>query len=75
LLASTVWDLTDPVDTADGRAAWARFLKDGEFDGLYRLKRKDGRLVWVHSIAVAHLVRGLHVSALAEVSDAAIVAA
>ena len=75
LLASSVWDITPSTDVADGRAAWRQFLKDGEFDGLYRLKRKDGTLVWVHAIAVAHLVRGLHVSALAEVSGAAIVAA
>jgi PAS domain S-box-containing protein len=75
LLASTVWDLTAPTDLADGRAAWRFFLKEGEFDGLYRLRRKDGTLVWVHAIAIAHLVRGLHVAALAEVSDAAIVAA
>jgi PAS domain S-box-containing protein len=75
LLASSVWDLTAPDELAYGRELWRRFLKEGEFDGLYRLKRKDGSLVWVHAIAVAHLVRGLHVSALAEVSDAAIVAA
>jgi PAS domain S-box-containing protein len=75
LLASTVWDITPTSDVSEGRAAWRQFLKDGEFDGLYRLRRKDGGLVWVHSIAVAHLVRGLHVSALAEVSPAAIVAA
>src|SRR6185503_11723293 len=75
LLVSTVWDITPPGDVADGKTAWRQFLKDGEFDGLYRLMRKDGSLVWVHSIAVAHLVRGLHVSALAEVSGTAIVAA
>jgi PAS domain S-box-containing protein len=75
LLASTIWDLTAPSDVADGRAAWRLFLNEGEFDGLYRLTRKDGTLVWVHVFAVAHLVRGLHVSALAEVSGAAIVAA
>jgi len=75
LLVSSVWDITPPGDVADGKTAWRQFLKDGEFDGLYRLMRKDGSLVWVHSIAVAHLVRGLHVSALAEVSGTAIVAA
>jgi PAS domain S-box-containing protein len=75
LLASTIWDLTAPSDVGDGRAAWRLFFKNGEFDGVYRLKRKDGTLVWVHMFAVAHLVRGLHVSALAEVSGVAIVAA
>jgi PAS domain S-box-containing protein len=75
LLALTVWDLTAPSHLADGQAAWRRFLNEGQFDGLYRLKRKDGTLVWVHAFAVTHLVRGLHVSAFAEVSDAAIVAA
>jgi PAS domain S-box-containing protein len=75
LLASNLWDLTAPDELAHGREAWRQFLKEGEFDGLYHLKRKDGGLIWVHAIAVAHLVRGLHVSALAEVSAAAIVAA
>jgi PAS domain S-box-containing protein len=75
LLAATVWDITPTSDIADAQAAWRQFLKDGEYDGLYRLMRKDGSLIWVHSIAVAHLVRGLHVSAFAEVSDTAIVAA
>jgi PAS domain S-box-containing protein len=75
LLALSIWDLTAPGHVTEGRAAWQRFLNEGEFDGVYRLKRKDGTLIWVHSIAVAHLVRGFHVSALAEVSDAAIVAA
>jgi two-component system, cell cycle response regulator DivK len=75
LLASTVWDITPAPDLGDGRAAWHQFLRDREFDGLYRLKRKDGSTVWVHVVAVAHLVRGLHVSALAEVSNAAVVAA
>lgn len=75
LLAASVWDLTSPDHLAEGRAAWRMFLKEGEFDGLYRLTRKDGSSVWVHAVAVAHLVRGLHVSAFAEVADAAIVAA
>lgn len=75
LLASTLWDLTPAGDVAEGGAAWHSLLKEGEFDGLYRLKRKDGTVIWVHSVAVAHLVRSLHVSALAEVSDDAIVAA
>jgi PAS domain S-box-containing protein len=75
LLASTLWDLTAPAFAADGDAAWRRFLTEGEFDGLYRLRRKDGALIWVHAFAVTDLVRGFHASALAEVSGAAIVAA
>jgi len=75
LLASTVWDLTPPDDLANGRATWQRFLEAGEFDGFYRLKRKDGSLVWVRAVAAAHVVSGLHLSALAEVSDSTIVAA
>ena len=75
LLALTVWDLTAPSDLGESRAAWRLFLKEGEIDGSYRLRRKDDSMVWVHAIGAAHLVRGLHVGAIAEVSDAAIVAA
>ena len=64
LLARSVWDLTVDADATAGKAMWQRFLEAGELAGDYDLRRKDGRIVHTTFFAAAHVLPGLHVSAL-----------
>jgi PAS domain S-box-containing protein len=64
LLMMSVWDLTVDADVADGKAMWRTFLEAGELGGDYHLRRKNGRIVHTTFFAAAHVLPGLHVSAL-----------
>jgi PAS domain S-box-containing protein len=65
LLNMSVWDLTVEADAAIGKVMWQTFLDAGELAGGYQVRRKDGRVVHTTFFAAAHVLPGLHVSALA----------
>lgn len=65
LLRRSVWDLTPGVQQTRGRTLWRAFLARQHMSGTYRLRRKSGRVVAARYVAVAHVLPGLHVSALA----------
>jgi len=65
LLDMSVWDLTPDTNAAVGKALWQEFLEAGELAGDYDVRRKNGRVVHTTFFAAAHVLPGLHVSALA----------
>jgi PAS domain S-box-containing protein len=65
LLNMSVWDLTADADAAIGKVMWQTFLEEGELAGGYDVRRRDGRIVHTTFFAAAHVLPGLHVSALA----------
>ena len=65
LLSMTIWDLTGEERTRQAQRLWRRFLRDGRFEGPYRIQRRSGEFVTVRCAAEAHVAPGLHVSALA----------
>jgi PAS domain S-box-containing protein len=68
LQRSSVWDLTPGIRLATARRMWRDFLKAGRMQGPYVIRRKTGRSVRVHYVAIAHVLPGLHVSALLRTS-------
>jgi len=60
-----VWDLTPAARLGTGEALWRAFLSRERMSGRYRLRRKNGRIVDARYVAVANVLPGLHVSALA----------
>ena len=68
LLSMSVWDLTVDDAAAAGQRMWQAFLEAGTLAGNYDLRRKDGRVVHTTFFAAAHVLPGLHVSALASPS-------
>lgn len=69
LAALSVWDLTPPLDTRQSEGQWQRFIASGMQEGLYTLRRRDGRTVQAQYCAIANIAPGLHVSALAVAAD------
>jgi PAS domain S-box-containing protein len=65
LLQCSVWDLTPAPRLGTGEALWRAFLLRGKMAGRYRLRRKSGRSVDARYVAIANVLPGLHVSALA----------
>jgi PAS domain S-box-containing protein len=65
LLRCSVWDLTPAPRLGSGEALWRAFLSRGRMAGRYRLRRKSGRSVDARYVAIANVLPGLHVSALA----------
>ena len=65
LLRRSVWDLTPPQREGVGRALWRAFLSRHRMAGRYRIRRKSGRMVEARYVAIANVLPGLHVSALA----------
>ena len=68
LLSLTVWDLTPP-DAGSSDGLWTSFIESGAQEGRYRLRRRDGLPVEAQYCAIANIVPGLHVSAVARASD------
>jgi len=68
LLQRSVWDLTPEMDQERGRALWQHFLATGTQQGEYTLQRKDGTSVEVEYRATAHIVAGLHLTVLRDIS-------
>ena len=65
LLRMSIWDLTPERNRVEGLRMWQAFLELGEQNGSYRIQRRDGTLVTTTYFAVAHVLPGLHLSALA----------
>jgi PAS domain S-box-containing protein len=64
LLRMTVWDLTPTPRRNLGLRLWRDFIRRGRMRGNYQIRRKDGVLVTARYVALAHVLPGLHVSAL-----------
>lgn len=69
LLRMSVWDITPGARAAQGRALWREFIEKGRMRGVYEIRRKDGEHVRAEYVALANVVRGLHVSALVPVPE------
>ena len=65
LLRCSVWDLTPASRLGTGEALWRTFLSRERMAGRYRLRRKNGRVVEARYVAIANVLPGVHVSALA----------
>jgi PAS domain S-box-containing protein len=65
LLGMTIWDLTPEQRVPHDRRLWERFIRDGRFEGSYRIRRRTGETVTIRCAASANVSPGLHVSALA----------
>jgi hypothetical protein len=64
LLRLSLWDLTPSPNRTTGRRLWRDFLRRGRMTGRFPLRRKNGRIVRATYFAVAHVLPGIHVSAL-----------
>jgi len=65
LLRRSVWDLTPDAHRGRGRALWRAFLARERMSGWYPVRKKSGRIVKARYVAIATVLPGLHVSALA----------
>lgn len=66
LLASSVFDITPPVDEKDVALLWRAFLRMGRQQGEIIIKRRDGSQVSGHYMATTNVIPGVHVSILAK---------
>jgi PAS domain S-box-containing protein len=64
LLRMSVWDLTPVPRATLGRRLWREFVARGRMTGTYPLVHRDGHIVKTRYLAVAHVLPGIHVSAL-----------
>ena len=64
LLSMGLFDLTPNPNQALGRRLWRAFLRRGRMAGQYPLCRKDGSIIETTYLAIAHVLPGVHVSAL-----------
>ena len=65
LLDMTIWDLTAEPHVARGQKLWKRFLRDGRYEGPYRIRRRTGEAITIHCASAANVAPGLHVSTMA----------
>lgn len=65
LLEMSIWDLSAEDVVARGQRAWKRFLRDGRYEGSYRIRRSTGEPVTIRCSSAANVVPGLHVSTMA----------
>lgn len=65
LLEMSIWDLSAEDVIERGKRAWKRFLRDGRFEGPYKIRRSTGEHVTIHCSASANVLPGLHVSTMA----------
>lgn len=64
LLRMSVWDLTPAPRRGLGQRFWRDFLQRRRMRGRYQIKRKDGTVVTTRYTAVAHVLPGIHISAM-----------
>ena len=67
LLASSVFDITPPVDEKDIALLWRAFLRTGRQDGDIVIHRRDGTQVSGRYMAATNVIPGVHVSVMAKV--------
>jgi CheY-like chemotaxis protein len=65
LLALSVWDLTPPAHATSGEGLWGAFIASGSQEGNFLLRRRDGPPVEAQYCAIANVIPGVHVSAIA----------
>ena len=66
LLASSVFDITPPLDEKDVTLLWRAFLRTGRQDGEIVIRRKDGTHVSGRYMAATNVIPGVHVSVMAK---------
>jgi DNA-binding response OmpR family regulator len=65
----TVWDLT-PVGVMPAcLGLWTEFIAQGKQEGRYSLRRRDGQAIDARYCALANIVPGWHLSAIAPLPD------
>ena len=69
LVSLSVWDLTTVSETRSEQGLWRSFIESGRQEGRYMLRRRDGAPVEAQYCAVANVVPGLHLSAIARASQ------
>lgn len=69
LVSLSVWDLAPPPEARSSQGLWQSFIASGTQEGRYMLRRRDGAPVEARSCAVANVVPGLHLSAIARASQ------
>jgi PAS domain S-box-containing protein len=66
LLASSVFDITPPVEEKDVTLLWRAFLRTGRQGGEIVIRRRDGSQVSSKYMATTNVVPGVHVSVMAK---------
>ena len=66
LAKMSVWDLTPIGDPSQSQHLWRQFIEAGVQEGPFHLRRRDGQVVTAQYCAIANILPGLHVSALAQ---------
>lgn len=67
LLASSVFDITPPLDEKDITLLWRAFLRTGRQGGDIVIHRRDGTQVSGRYVAVTNVIPGVHVSVMAKI--------
>jgi PAS domain S-box-containing protein len=63
LLRMAIWDLT-PGSPGLGHRLWRDFLRRGRMRSRYQIRRKEGTVVLARYASFAHVLPGVHASAL-----------
>ena len=61
----SVWDIAPSPSVAVAQELWSQFIRRGNQEGQYELRRRSGEHVRAQYVAVANIAPGLHLSALA----------
>ena len=69
LVSLSVWDLAPVPEERSVQGLWRSFIESGTQEGRYMLRRRDGAPVEAQYCAVANVVPGLHLSAIARASQ------
>ena len=67
LLASSVFDITPPVDEKEVALLWRAFLRTGRQAGEIVVRRRDGTHISGRYMAATNVIPGVHVSILAKI--------
>jgi PAS domain S-box-containing protein len=67
LLASSVFDITPPVDEKDVALLWRAFLQTGRQGGEIVIRRRDGSQISGRYLAATNVIPGVHVSIMAKI--------
>lgn len=63
----SVWDITPMPEAARAQDLWQRFIRAGNQEGAYVVRRRDGEPIRAQYVAIANIAPGLHLSALSAV--------